>query len=61
MEIIGTIKMYINNDVLGGRKFLEAAVTRSNKKETLISLSLLKKWDLLHDTFPYQTISDVIN
>ena len=61
MEIIGTIKMYINNDVLGGRKFVEAAVTRSNKKETLISLSLLKKWDWLHDTLPYQTISDVKN
>ena len=52
--------MYINNDVLGGRKYVEAALTRSNKKETLISLSLLKKWDLLHDTFPYQTISDFI-
>ena len=36
-------------------------MTRSNKKETLISLSLLKKWDLLQETFPYQTISDFID
>ena len=53
-------KFYIYNDVLGGRKCVEAAVTRSNKKETLISLSLLKKWDLVHDSFPNQTISDYI-
>ena len=39
---------------------MKAAVTRSDKKETLISLSLLKKWDLLHDSFPYQTVSDYI-
>ena len=47
MEIIGTIKMFIDNRVLGGRKLVEAAVVRSNKKETLISLSLLKKGDLV--------------
>ena len=60
MELIGTARIYINNDVLGGRKYVEAAVTRSKKKETLISLSLLKKWDLVHDSFPNQTISDYI-
>ena len=60
MEIIGTIKMFIDNQVLGGRKLVEAAVVRSNKKETLISLNLLKKWDIVHDTFPHQTVSDFI-
>ena len=39
---------------------MEAAVMRSNKKETLISLNLLKKWDIVHDTFPHQTVSDLI-
>ena len=53
MDIIGTIRMYINNRVLGGRKLVEAAVVESNKKETLISLDLLKKWDLVHDSFPF--------
>ena len=47
MEIIGTIKMFIDNRVLAGRKLVEAAVVRSNKKETLISLSLLKKGALV--------------
>ena len=60
MEIIGTARIYINNEVLGGRKYVEAAVTRSNKKETLISLGLLKKWDLVHESFPFQTISDYV-
>ena len=60
MELIGTARIYINNDVLRVRKYVEAAVTRSNKKETLISLSLLKKWDLVNDSFPHQTISDYI-
>ena len=60
MDIIGTIKMYIYHHVLGGRKLVEAAVIRSKKKETLISLDLLKRWDLVHESFPYQTISDYI-
>ena len=61
MDIIGTIHMYIDNRVLGGRKLVEAAVVESDKKETLISLDLLKKWDLVHDSFPFQTMSDYLN
>ena len=60
MDIIGTIRMYIDNRVLGGRKLMEAAVVESEKKETLISLDLLKKWDLVHDSFPLQTVSDYV-
>ena len=61
MDILRTIRMYINNKILGGRKLIEAAVIESDKKETLISLDLLKKWDLVHDSFPFQTVSDYIN
>lgn len=61
MDIIGTIRMYIDNRVLGGRKLVEATVVESDKKETLISLDLLKKWDLVHDSFPFQTVSDYLN
>ena len=60
METIGTTRIYIDNEVLGGRKYVEAAVIRSKKKETLISLGLLKKWDLVHESFPFQTISDYV-
>ena len=54
MDILGTIRMFIDNRILGGRKLVEAAVIREEKKETLISLQLLKKWDLIHESFPQQ-------
>ena len=60
LEIMGTIRMFIGNRILGGRKLVEAAVIRGDKKETLISLHLLKKWDLIHEPFPNQTIRDYI-
>ena len=60
MEIIGIVKMFINNRVLGGHKKVEAAVMQGERKETLISIQLLKKWDILHDSFPFQTVSDYI-
>ena len=44
----------------GGHQLVEAAVIRGNKKETLISLQSLKRWDLVHESFPNQTISDYI-
>ena len=40
MEILGTIKMFIDNRILGGRKLVEAAVIQGDKKETLISLKI---------------------
>ena len=41
-------------------KLVEAAVIRGIKKETLISLQLLKRWDMINESFPNQTISDDI-
>ena len=41
--------MFLEADVLGGMKLLEAAVIEDDgNKETLISLNLLEKWDLIH-------------
>ena len=58
MDILGTIKMYIDNKILRGRKLVETAVIES---ETLNNLELLKRWDLVHDSFPFQTVCDYIN
>ena len=52
LDILGTTRMFIDSQILGGRKLVEAAVIRGNKKETLISLQLLKHWDLIHESFP---------
>ena len=48
LEGLGIVKMFLEADVLGGRKLAEASVTEEEgSKETLISLDLLKKWDLI--------------
>ena len=40
MEILGTIRMFVDNRILGGRKLVEAAVIQGDKKKTLISLKI---------------------
>ena len=62
LDVIGTCKMFLENEILGSREMVEAAVIEGEgSKETLISLDLLKSWDLIHSTFPHQMISDYIN
>ena len=46
LDVLGTIQMFIDSEILGGRKLVEAAVIEGKKKETLFSLQLLKHWDL---------------
>ena len=47
LEVIATCKMFLEDDVSGGRNMVEAAVIEGEgHKETLISLDPLKKWDL---------------
>ena len=59
LEILGTVKFYLEADVLGGRKMVEAAVIRGEgTKEILVSLSLMKSWDIIHQSFPEETVSD---
>ena len=63
LKIEGTVRIYLEAEVLGGRKLLEAAVLRgeTEAKEILVSLGYLKKWDLLHDSFPMESVSSYIN
>ena len=59
LRILGTVTFFLECDVLGGRKMIEAAVIEGEgAAEVLISLALMKKWDLIHDSFPSETISD---
>ena len=58
---MGTIKTYLECEVLGGRKLIESAVIEGEgASEVLVSLGLMKKWDLIHDTFPAETVSDFL-
>ena len=62
LKDIGTCKMFLENEVLGGRKMVETAVIEGEgSEETLSSMELLKKWDLIHATFSHQTISNYID
>ena len=41
---------------------LECAVIYGNEsRETLISLEMMKKWGILHPTFPNEIIEDFVN
>ena len=61
LRIMGTIKTYLECEVLGGRKLIESAVIEGEgASEVLVSLGLMKKWDLIHDTFPAETVSDFL-
>ena len=53
LRILGTVRMFLEADVLGGRKLVEAAVIQGEgSKEVLVSLGLMKSWDLIHQSFP---------
>jgi len=61
LTILGTVQIYLECEVLGGRKLMEAAVIAGEgASEVLVSLGLLKKWDMIHDSFPEETVSDCI-
>ena len=59
LRILGTVRMFLEADVLGGRKLIEAAVIQGEgSKEVLVLLGLMKSWDLIHQSFPSETVSD---
>ena len=61
LKIMGTVKIYLECAVLGGRKLMEAAVIEGEgASEVLVSLGLMKKWDLIRDSFPQETVSDFL-
>ena len=59
LDITGTVKLYVSSQALGGRrKLVEGAVLRGNSadREILISLQLLKSWNIIHPTFPHEDV-----
>ena len=60
LAVLGTARLFIQAEHLGvARKSIEVAVIEGGyEKEILISLFYLKKWDMVHSSFPFQTISD---
>ena len=62
LKIIGSAIIFLEADNLKGRRMIECAVIDGNgARETLISLDYLKKWGILHETFPYENLDDFVN
>jgi len=52
--------MASNQKIQGNRPCLKFDFTYEYTCMKLISLDLLKRWDLIHESFPFQTVSDYI-
>ena len=53
--------MFFESDAWTGRRMIECAVIDTrNSIETLISIQYLKKWNLLHPTFPLKSIDSYV-
>ena len=55
----GQCELFVKLAVLGRTKRLTCLVLRGNKvdREILISSQMLKAWDMIHPSFPNETIS----
>ena len=62
LDIIGTTTLFKSSQATGDkRRMIEAAVLRGGKdRELLVSLKNLKKFRIIHSTFPQQNIDDFL-
>ena len=62
LDIIGSCDMYIKLKVLGKTKHLRCLILRGRNvdREVLISCKMLKRWDLIHPTFPHETVGSYV-
>ena len=63
LQILGTAMIYMKAEVLGeDRKKLEVAVIvgQEGSKEILVSLKLMKVWNVVHQSFPRESVNSYI-
>ena len=62
LDIIGSCDMYIKLKFLGKTKRLRCLILRGHDvdREGLISCKMLKRWDLIHLTFPHETVRSYV-
>ena len=62
LNIIGTCDMYVKLKVIGKTKQLRCLILRGSSvdREVLISCKMLKRWDLIHETFPHETVGSYV-
>ena len=59
LDIVGQCECYVKFQVLGKTTCLNCLVLRGNNvdRKILISGKMLKLWDMIHPSFPHETIS----
>ena len=62
LDIIGTADMFVKLAAIGKIKKLRCLILRGSgvDREVLISCKMLKRWDLLHETFPHETMRQYV-
>ena len=63
LNIIGVCEIFVKLPFVKSTKKLECLVLRGNSvdREILVSCDTLMKWDLIHDTFGRETVTDFIH
>ena len=62
LDIIGTADMFVKIRAIGKTKQLRCLILRGSNvdREVLISCRMLKRWGLIHETFPHETVGSYV-
>ena len=60
LDIIGTADMWVKIAAIGKMKKLRCLILRGSgvDREVLISCKMLKRWNLIHSSFPHETVDN---
>ena len=61
LDVIGSVVLYLEAENMKGRRRIECAVIEGNgAREMLISLEYLKRWNIVHPTFPRENLDCIL-
>merc|ERR1712215_407674 len=62
LDIIGTADMFVKIEAIGKTKKLRCLILRGSgvDREILISCKMLKQWNLIHESFPHETVDNFV-
>merc|ERR1712215_547200 len=62
LDIIGTADMWVKIAAIGKMKKLRCLILRGLgvDREILISCKMLKRWNLIHESFPHETVDNFV-
>jgi len=62
LDIIGTADMFVKIAAIGKTKKLRCLILRGSgvDREILISCKMLKRWNLIHKSFPHETVDNFV-